>query len=106
MEQILLENSKNLTSLIQLMKLHEENIKKLISLGNDTDVSMSYVTYAEGTYSSILAPQYKTCNLSREYFQPQDKVYIVRECGHIFKKTPFLEWISKNKVCPICKIKI
>lgn len=115
MEQVLLQNSKNIKALIDLMIVHEENIKKakdtLSDIDNglsnvDHDVSMNAYLYVECEYSALFAPSAKICPMSRSYFTPSDKVILVRECGHIFKKIPFLEWTKNHKTCPRCSTKL
>jgi len=103
MEQVLLQNSKNIKALIDLMKVHEDNIKNMrVNVTEDTDISMNTYLYAECDYATIMAPSTKVCPMSRTYFVPTDKVILVRECGHIFKREPFLEWIKCHTTCPRC----
>ena len=108
MEQVLLQNSKNIKALIDLMKAHEENIKKMKEeTSEDKDVSMNdYLLYVQCDYSNIMAPSSNICPMSRTYFVPTDKVIYVRECGHLFKKDPFLEWIKTHKNCPRCTARV
>ena len=106
MEEILLQNSKNITSLIHLMKVHEENIKRFkIDPSEDNDVTMKQNLYIECEYSS-LSTSVKTCPMSRTCFTPNDIVILVRECGHVFKKGPFLEWAAYHSTCPRCKARL
>ena len=106
MEEILLQNSKNITSLIHLMKVHEENIKRYkMEQPQDNDVIMKQTFYVECEYSS-LSTSVKTCPMSRTSFSPNDTVILVRECGHVFKKAPFLEWTAYHSTCPRCKARL
>jgi hypothetical protein len=108
MEQVLLQNSKNIKALIDLMKAHEENIKKMNEEpSEDKDVSMNdYLLYVQCDYSNILAPSSKICPMTQTYFVPTDKVIVVRECGHLFKREPFLEWIKTHTNCPRCTARL
>lgn len=107
MEQVLLQNSKNIKALIDLMKAHEENIKRVKEdVAQDNDVPMNSPLYNEYIYSNLCAPSEKVCPMSRTYFTPTDKVIMVRECGHIFKKDPFMEWTKNQFVCPRCSCKL
>ena len=104
MEEILLQNSKNVTALIHLMKLHEENIARLTHpIPEDTDILMKPRLYTECEYSTLISPNVKMCPMTRTFFVPTDKVIQVRECGHLFKKEPFLEWVTTHSTCPRCK---
>jgi len=115
MEEILLQNSKNITSLINLMKVHQENIKQYKKdthqdndkdKDKDKDVLMKPNLYIECEYSSLLGSNIKICPIDRSYFLPTDKVILVRECGHVFKREPFLEWADCHTFCPRCAAKI
>jgi hypothetical protein len=106
MEQVLLQNSKNIKALIDLMKVHEENIKKMRDHSEDTDVSMNNNLYVECEYSNVMNPSSKICPMTRTYFITTDKVILVRECGHLFKRDPFLEWVKMRPTCPQCSCKI
>jgi predicted Zn-ribbon and HTH transcriptional regulator len=106
MEEILLQNSKNLTALIHLMKLHEENIARFShDTENDTDILMKPSLYTECDYSTLIT-NVKMCPMTRTFFVPTDKVILVRECGHLFKKEAFLEWITSHSTCPRCKVNL
>jgi predicted Zn-ribbon and HTH transcriptional regulator len=107
MEEILLQNSKNITSLINLMKIHEENIK-LFKKENqeEQDVVMKPNFYIECDYSSLSSTSIKRCPITRTSFMPDDCVIFVRECGHVFKREPFYEWITGHSTCPRCTAKI
>lgn len=109
MEDILLQNSKNITSLINLMKVHEENIKqykKNIQEEKDKDVFMKPSLYLECEYASLLDFNVKNYPKDCSYFLPRDKVILVRECGHVFKRDSFLEWADGHTTCPQCAAKI
>jgi hypothetical protein len=107
MEEILLQNSKNITSLINLMKVHEENIKRYRKeTHEDIDILMKTNLYIECEYSSLLNSNVKMCPIDRSYFIATDKVVLVRECGHVFKREPFFEWATSHMTCPRCSAKI
>ena len=106
MDEILLQNSKNITSLIHLMKVHEENIKRYkIESPEDNDVTMKQNLYVDCEYSSV-GSTVKMCPMTRTYFVSTDKVILVRECGHVFKRDPFLEWVAGHSTCPRCTARI
>ena len=107
MEEILLQNSKNITFLIQLMKVHEENIKRYSNESReDNDVLMKQSLYIECEYSSLNNPKITICPLSNRVFMPNNLVVLVRECGHIFKRDPFIIWSASHSNCPQCKARI
>jgi hypothetical protein len=107
MEHVLLQDSKNLTALIQLMKLHEENVKRYTNeLNEDTDVLMKQSLYIECEYSAISAPKITICPLSQSCFMGNTSVILVRECGHLFKREPFMAWAATHSTCPRCKARI
>lgn len=105
MEEILLQNSKNITSLINLMKVHEENIKRFKMEPSQDDVTMKQTFYMESEYSG-LSTSVKTCPMTRTCFSPNDIVILVRECGHVFKKAPFLDWLAYHSTCPRCNARL
>jgi predicted Zn-ribbon and HTH transcriptional regulator len=105
MEELLLQNSKNLTEMIKVLKLHEENVARLSS-NEDKDVHMNPQYFVECIFEILINPKYKYCLMTREYFQAKDKVVLVRECGHIFKREPFMDWANKTSTCPRCKARL
>lgn len=101
MEGVLLKSSQNIAELIQVIRLHEENIARVTSQLQE-DVKMNPGTYYEGEYGTIMYPENITCLITREYFKPNDPVVVVRECNHIFKREPFFHWIKYHNNCPRC----
>jgi len=119
MDTIFLRNSENLKQLIELMKLHEQNIntnlelKRLTykdkesntdtSIDTDTDVSMNIntpvntSTYMECEYGTI--PSSIKCY---DHFKTNDPMIVVKSCGHAFRKEPFMEWIKMHHTCMQC----
>jgi len=106
MEQVLLQNSENIKSLIHMMKLHEENILRHLNSETDTDVVMKDKpipdkmkhAYAEYEYASL--PQWSI--RPRSYMKPTDPMIVIQKCGHTFRKDHFTEWIKTHHTCMSC----
>jgi hypothetical protein len=101
MEDILLKSSQNISDLIKVIRLHEENISRFTPRLQEDTINTGM--YYECEYGSILYPEHLTCPITREYFKPNDQVVIVYDCKHTFKKEAFMDWIKNNNHCPRCK---
>jgi hypothetical protein len=44
-----------------------------------------------------------TCGISLEEFK-EDSDIVVLPCGHAYIEKSFHEWISRQKICPTCKV--
>lgn len=89
------------------MKVHEENIKRYKNEeSEDRDIIMKQNLYIECEYSCLLVSTVKMCPMSRTYFVSTDKVILVRECGHVFKREPFLDWAAGHSTCQRCTARI
>jgi hypothetical protein len=42
------------------------------------------------------------CSICLEYYSKKEKKVIL-ECGHEFHKGCILEWLDKEKTCPLCR---
>lgn len=99
MEQVLLQSSENIKSLINIIMLHEENISR--NIPHDPDISMNLSnplnsnTFIDGEYLS----QPRWGFIAESY----EQIILVRECGHTFKREPFMQWIKKHNTCMYCR---
>ena len=71
--------------------------------GHDPELFLKSNSFAERTYSNIFKPENTYCLLSKTTFSPQDRVFLVKECNHLFSKDHFLHWIKYHNHCPSCK---
>ena len=54
-------------------------------------------------YSLIENPINDTCPISHEQFTPDQNVFMIRECKHIFSKPQLENWLINNNTCPSCR---
>ena len=55
-------------------------------------------------YSDINNPINDICPISREEFEDDTTVYMIKNCKHIFKKLSLRQWFSMNiTTCPYCR---
>ena len=123
--RLLYKNSENISNLISLMTLHEENINRdqhsfevdinLISLLapmlNSTrtpqfDVSSILHNITSGTYNSLVNPLNAICPITQDPFLPTDAVIMINSCRHTFKRNSLLRWLNRQQTCPCCWISL
>jgi hypothetical protein len=123
--RLLYKNSENISNLISLMTLHEENINRdqhtyeldinLISLLapmiNNTrnpqfDISSVLHNITSGTYSSLVNPLNAICPITQDAFLPNDQVIMINSCRHTFKRNSLLRWLNRQQTCPCCRVTI
>ncbi len=109
MEQVFLQNSQNIKSVLEVMKLqeevlklHQENASRIqTETTEDTDIVMDPNTYLECSYGSLICP---TNTFYSVPFKASDSVIMVRQCGHTFKRDIFLNWIKNHNTCMYCSV--
>ena len=126
--RLLYKNSENISNMIALMSLHEENINRdrdtrtfeidmqLISLLapmlNNTrttpqfDISSILHNITTGTFSSLENPLNAICPITQDSFLPTDQVIMINLCRHTFKRNSLLRWLNRQKTCPCCRISL
>ena len=124
--RLLYKNSENISNLIALMSLHEENINRdqhsyeidinLISLlapmlnNNRTtpqfDISSILHNITSGTFSSLENPLNAICPITQDAFLPTDSVIMINSCRHTFKRNSLLRWLNRQQTCPCCRISL
>jgi hypothetical protein len=125
--RLLYKNSENISNLIALMTLHEENINRdrdtrtfeidmqLISLLapmlNTTrveqfDISSILHNITCDTFSSLENPLNAICPITQDAFLPTDQVIMINSCRHTFKRNSLLRWLNRQQTCPCCRISV
>jgi len=115
-ERLLNKSSDNISNLINLLTIHEENISRysrgldidiqlisLIAPINTNDISQ-HVTHS--IYQDITEPINDTCPITHDTFLPMDEVVLLNRCRHIFKKNAILSWLRRHNNCPMCRVTI
>ena len=95
--------------------IHGLNINSNEDTSNNT---ITYVSYDENIeiedhsgniiefdqYSDIDNPINDRCSISREEFEDETPVYMIKNCKHIFKRRSLRQWFSMNvSTCPYCR---
>jgi len=57
-------------------------------------------------YCDIVRPLNTSCPISLERFNDNDRVTIIRYCGHIFNGNELNNWFRTNCRCPVCRYDI
>jgi hypothetical protein len=125
-ERLLLKSSNNISNLLSIMRLHEENITiynrtqeldvnvftlsiPMFNMSNSPslfNVSSIQHLITDSTYSDILNPLNSECPITHDTFLPSDQVIMINSCRHIFKKTSLVSWLIRNQTCPCCRTQI
>jgi len=55
------------------------------------------------TYSNITTPVNNTCPISRDEFDDESEITMIRGCNHIFNRGSLREWFVNHSTCPMCR---
>ena len=125
-ERLLLKSSNNISNLLSIMRLHEENITiynrsqeldinvltfslPMFNTSNASSVfNVSSIQHliTDCSYSEITNPINTECPITHDTFLPSDQVLMINSCRHIFKKTSLVSWLIRNQSCPCCRRQI
>ena len=120
-ERLLIRSSNNITNLLNIIKLHEENIASYnrtsdldmslfslyipLSVLNTSSVDVSDIQQftTDTSFCQIVNPLNSECPITQDVFQPSDNVLMINSCRHIFKKTSLMSWLRRSRTCPCCR---
>ena len=54
-------------------------------------------------FSNILSPVNATCPISRDEFNDDSLITMIRGCNHIFNRESLREWFVNHATCPMCR---
>jgi Ring finger domain len=54
-------------------------------------------------FSNILSPVNATCPISRDEFNDESEITMIRGCNHIFNRVSLREWFVSHSTCPMCR---
>jgi hypothetical protein len=54
-------------------------------------------------FSNIVSPINATCPISRDEFNDNSEITMIRGCNHIFNRTSLREWFVHHSSCPMCR---
>ena len=54
-------------------------------------------------FSHILSPVNATCPISRDEFNDESEITMIRGCNHIFNRSSLREWFVRHSTCPLCR---
>ena len=55
------------------------------------------------TFGNVLSPVNATCPISRDEFNDESEITMIRGCNHIFNRTSLREWFVNHSTCPMCR---
>jgi len=80
------------------------NLQDMNDISNNINIrttnNLDNIQYT--TFNQIEQPNDIMCSITHDFFHIDDEVALL-ECGHYFKKTPFLVWSMGHNTCPICR---
>lgn len=115
---LLMKSSENISRLLALMELHEENILNqgrveidvqlinfLAPRNSSTSFDISNVAHliTSGTYNTLINPINTTCPITHDLFLPSDNVIMINACRHTFKRNSLIRWLNRHQTCPCCR---
>lgn len=57
-------------------------------------------------FSNILSPVNATCPISRDEFDDNSEITMIRGCNHVFNHVSLREWFVHHSTCPMCRCDI
>lgn len=103
LEEIVFENPAGI-------EIHERAFQNCQLLARRYPLAKRYQGFRYGKYSELKATlQFEqgseggTCGISLEEFQ-DDSDIVVLPCGHAYLEQSFNMWISRQNICPTCKV--
>jgi len=54
-------------------------------------------------YAHIVTPVNNTCPISRDEFEDESQITMIRGCNHIFNRFSLREWFVNHSTCPMCR---
>lgn len=54
-------------------------------------------------FSHIISPVNATCPISRDEFNDDSEITMIRGCNHIFNRESLRQWFVSNSTCPMCR---
>jgi hypothetical protein len=54
-------------------------------------------------FSHILSPVNSICPISRDEFNDESQITMIRGCNHIFNRDSLREWFVNHSTCPLCR---
>jgi hypothetical protein len=54
-------------------------------------------------FSRIITPVNATCPISRDEFNDDSEITMIRGCNHIFNRASLREWFVSHSTCPMCR---
>jgi hypothetical protein len=55
------------------------------------------------TYANIVSPVNSTCPISRDEFEDNSEITMIRGCNHLFNRASLREWFVNHSTCPMCR---
>ena len=55
------------------------------------------------TFGHIITPVNATCPISRDEFNDDSEITMIRGCNHIFNRASLREWFVNHSTCPMCR---
>lgn len=54
-------------------------------------------------FSNIISPINATCPISREEFNDNSQITMIRGCNHVFNRNSLRQWFAEHSTCPMCR---
>ena len=54
-------------------------------------------------FGNILSPVNATCPISRDEFNDESEITMIRGCCHVFNRASLSEWFANHSTCPMCR---
>jgi len=70
--------------------------------GGPTPEQINYATL-NTTYANVASPVNTTCPISRDEFNDESEITVIRGCHHIFNRSSLREWFINHSTCPMCR---
>jgi len=72
------------------------------AVGAPTNDQINHATM-NTVFSHILSPVNAICPISRDEFNDESEITMIRGCNHIFNRESLREWFVNHSTCPMCR---
>ena len=124
-ERYIYQSTNNISKLLRIMELNEENISNIISnrntainsierhissIINNREHLVNYIINNNNNlftickFENIIEPINISCPITQQNFNNNDMIIKLNICGHIFIKDDFLLWMNQSEICPCCRV--
>ena len=97
-------NNNNIYSMLYTLPLgmRTTNTSSTDTSSAPTNEQIRRATH-DTVFANIITPVNATCPISRDEFNDQSEITMIRGCNHLFNRESLREWFARHSTCPLCR---